>query len=73
VLPKSTKIAKVAMCYMKSKIKSRRVFMLAQFKLFDSKGNVIYTGGQNLIAKVCWKETEVPENETMIGLRCAGF
>jgi len=72
-MPKSARVGKVAMCYFRSKINSKPIFMLAQFKLFDSKDNLIHTGGQNLKNYDLWKETEIPANETMVGIRCAGF
>ena len=71
VLPRSVKVAKVAMCYYKKKEKGKKVFMLAQFKLFDSEGKLIYCGGRNNYDYNLWKETAIPYNETFIGIRCA--
>jgi len=61
------------MCYVKTKELGKKVFMLAQFKLFDLDDNLVYTGGENRQKYSVWKETDIAENETFIGLRCAIF
>jgi len=59
------------MCYTKTKDKRKKMFLLAQFKLFDKDDNLIYTGGKNIRNFDLWKETDIEDNETFIGLRCA--
>jgi len=76
-VPRDVKIAKVRACFEEGKDWQKNArYYLCQFELIDDNGNSIFSGGKNQKKEEHWLEAELPEDETLIGLRvvkCSGY